>query len=132
MKNIIYITILSQLLVSCATTKEAENIVPLIVDYSWQKHHECSTVSPLITIDGLPEGVVDLIVKMTDLDSPNYAHGGGTVAYTGTSAIEEGALNKYKGPCPPSVHRYVIRVEALDASGLIIARGKKMQKYPSQ
>ena len=132
MKTILLSLLSAFLLASCAGTKETENTVNIGIAYAWQKHHECSTTSPQIELSGVPDGTAQLKVKMRDLDSPNYSHGGGTIAFTGNTTIEQGALKKYKGPCPPNVHRYVISVTAYDENGVILGKGKQMQIYPPE
>jgi len=119
-------------LASCSTTKIAENAVPLDVSYSWTAKSGCQPVSPPITVNNVPSNTKYLRVSMKDLDAPNYHHGGGEVAYSGSGAIPEGALKSFEGPCPPGgFHRYVITVQALNADkSLVIGQGKKGKRFP--
>lgn len=65
---------------------------------------------------------------MVDLDKPDFNHGGGTVQYDGSNVIRAGALKSYTGPCPPSGrHRYSIKVDTIDASGVNTGSGKQTQ-----
>jgi hypothetical protein len=51
---------------------------------------------------------------MTDLDAPNFVHGGGSVVYDGQRLIPRGAFS-YRGPCPPGgQHRYRWTVDTED------------------
>ena len=49
---------------------------------------------------------------MSDVDAPNFRHGGSTVPYDGSGRVREGAID-YIGPCPPAdvLHRYVWTIE---------------------
>jgi phosphatidylethanolamine-binding protein (PEBP) family uncharacterized protein len=66
---------------------------------------------------------------MTDLDVPDYPHGGGTVAYTGSGGLPYGAF-RYRGPCPPSPHVYRMTAEALDGSGKVLATATAKKRFP--
>lgn len=92
------------------------------ISFEWGPTKKCfDPNSPPIHLSGVPEGTVELDFMLSDLDAPNFQHGGGTVAYKGQSSLPYGAF-KYKGPCPPSgSHTYVISVRALDASGKTLA-----------
>jgi len=110
---------------ACATTKVAPNAVTLKIEYQWKPGNACSTTSPEIKVTGIPKTTKKLRVKLTDLNVPSYNHGGGTVEYKGSNVIKAGALDYYKGPCPPSgTHRYSIKVDAIDASGVIVGTGE--------
>ena len=132
MNKLILISLYTSFLAACATTKVADNLATIGVNYSWQEKHECSQISPQINLSGVPQETIEIKVSMRDLDSPNYPHGGGVIIYTGNNVIEEGALTKYKGPCPPTTHRYVIKVNAIDNDGVIVGEGKLMKKYTPQ
>ncbi len=68
--------------------------------------------------------------RHTDLDAPNYNHGGGRVAYSGQQTIQPGAF-KYDSPCPPNgQHRYRWTARARDKDGKTLARTNAMKKYP--
>ena len=110
----------------CATTRVAPNAVDLQVEFAWASEDRCSDVSPEIRVSGVPSATKHLRVIMTDLDKPDFFHGGGTVDYQGSNVIPKGALKSYTGPCPPSgQHSYSIRVDAVDEDGVIIGSGEK-------
>ncbi|WP_080917604.1 YbhB/YbcL family Raf kinase inhibitor-like protein [Manganibacter manganicus] len=100
------------------------------VNFQFSPSSRCSPVNPQITLTGVPTGTAKYAVHMTDLDKPDYNHGGGTIIASG-NVIPSGALKVYKGPCPPAgPHRYEISVKALDASGEIVGFGKSSQRFP--
>lgn len=114
----------------CQTTKEAPNVSALSVDFSWNDTTACSSKSPAFKIGNVPTGTKTLKFWMTDLDLPSYMHGGGAVAYTGSSEIPQGAFS-YTGPCPPSKHEYQWEVTALNAGeDTILGRGKATRPFP--
>ena len=108
----------------------AEEVIQ--VDFTWKEEHRCSSKSPEIHVNGVPEGTKLFKVKLVDLDVPFWSHGGGTYNNDSTGVIAEGALtNGYNGPCPPGgSHRYEFTVEAIDEDGNIIGAGKKMKMFP--
>ncbi len=85
-----------------------------------------SRVSPPVQLMNVPLGTTTLKVVMEDADS-SYAHGGGTVNYSGGSVIPSGALKSWEGPCPPSPHTYTFKVKAIGGE---TARARFSQKYP--
>jgi phosphatidylethanolamine-binding protein (PEBP) family uncharacterized protein len=111
------------------TALGASDPVTLEVDFTWLSKHKCSGYSPAFKITGIPDGTKFLKFNMTDLNYRSYPHGGGTVEYTGTGDIPEGAF-RYRGPCPPSQHRYEFEVKALDASETVLGIGKAMRPFP--
>lgn len=99
---------------------------PLEVSFRWTEANICTAFSPRIEVVGVPPGTAYLRVKLTDLNVPAYPHGGGTVPYRGSSIIPAGALNRYRGPCPPEGrHDYRLTVEALDPESRVIGRGEE-------
>ncbi len=73
--------------------------------------------NPIFELSGLPAGTTHIAFKLTDLDVPQYNHGGGTVAITHDGTIAPGAFT-YKSPCPPGVvHRYEWQAVALGPDG---------------
>jgi hypothetical protein len=102
------------------------------VNFTFSAKHKCSSVSPKITVTNVPAGTNKLKVVLVDRDVPTWNHGGGTVPFTGSGVISEGALKSgYNGPCPPSgSHTYEFKVKAIDAQGVIIGMGSKSQKFP--
>ncbi|WP_417824148.1 hypothetical protein [Thalassospira lucentensis] len=118
-------------LAACQTTKEAENMAELGVDFNWADTKACSSKPPKISVTGIPASTKTLNVKLKDLNVPTYNHGGGTVDYNGGDLIPAGAFN-YKGPCPPSgSHDYRFTVEAISADGqMILGRGANTKAFP--
>ena len=115
------------MLSACMATKLAPNAAKLGVNYEWTSATRCSGESPEIRLTGIPEGTKKLRVDVVDT-TVSYDHGGGTVSYDGVNVIPAGKLSSFRGPCPPSgVHQYSMTVDAIDASGVIIARGEKTQ-----
>jgi phosphatidylethanolamine-binding protein (PEBP) family uncharacterized protein len=69
---------------------------------------------------------------MTDLDAPNFIHGGGSVGYDGQQLIPRGAFS-YRGPCPPGgQHRYQWTVDAEDGAGHTLATATVTKKFPPE
>ncbi len=85
--------------------------------------------SPIIRLADVPKGTAEIKFHMTDLDAPNYPHGGGTIAYNGETSLAKGAFS-YKGPCPPSPHRYRWTAEALDAAGRAVGQAETTLQFP--
>jgi len=100
------------------------------VSFSWTGIPACQKISPAFSVDGAPPGTKRLRFIMTDLDAPNFHHGGSTVIYDGED-IPKGAID-YIGPCPPAGehHRYLWGIEALDATGAVLARTTATQTFP--
>jgi hypothetical protein len=98
--------------------------------FSWRGIPACSSVSPAFRLSGVPKGTKRLRFHMTDLNVPNYPHGGSTVAYSG-GTVGRGAIG-YTGPCPPGGqrHRYRWTVQALDASGKVLGRASATRTFP--
>jgi phosphatidylethanolamine-binding protein (PEBP) family uncharacterized protein len=116
---------------SIAATAFADK-APLQIDFSWAQTERCTSKSPEIHVSNVPKGTVKFEVVLQDLDVPTYHHGGGTVRANADGDIPAGALNDYRGPCPPSgAHTYRFTVNALDASGIEIGTGSKSAPFPS-
>jgi len=101
---------------------------------TWEGIAACSgrpinSPSPRFGISNAPSGTVQLEFRMTDLDAPRFAHGGGKVAYGGGSAVAAGAFT-FIGPCPPETHRYEWSVVARDAQSKVLGTTKAVIKYP--
>lgn len=98
------------------------------ISVKWAAGSGCSGQSPAMSLNGVPKGTATLILAMTDLDLPSYAHGGGSVAFTGKTSFAPGEVfgmfSSYRGPCPPPgvKHRYQWTIEAQDASGKSLGR----------
>ncbi len=102
----------------------------LEVQFQFEPRHRCSKLSPEITVGNVPEGTKSFKVKLIDFQARSYNHGGGTVDNDGSGKIAEGALDSYKGPCPPSgKHTYQFTVKALDGEGDTLASGTAKQKF---
>jgi phosphatidylethanolamine-binding protein (PEBP) family uncharacterized protein len=116
---------------SCPLTRNGDNLtqdqISMQVEFTWTTADECSEVSPEIRVTGIPGTTKTLKVSLTDLDSPDSPHGGGSVRYDGSNIIPAGALNEYYGPCPPfdDQHNYSINVDAIDDSGAVVGSGEK-------
>jgi phosphatidylethanolamine-binding protein (PEBP) family uncharacterized protein len=103
---------------------------PLTVDFSWAGTAACGTKPPAFKIGGIPAGTKKLRLAMKDLDKASFDHGGGTIDYSGSGEIAAGAFF-YTGPCPlGGAHRYQWTVQALDATGRVIASGQAMKPFP--
>ena len=89
--------------------------------------------NPRFVLTNVPEGTKYIQFKMTDLDVPNYNHGGGTIEYTGDNIIEPGAFT-YLSPCPPSgSHRYQWTATAKEKKGLFsgsLGKAQATKSYP--
>ena len=100
------------------------------LSFSWGPTKSCfDRKSPPIRLSGVPKGTKKIRFRMKDLDAPMYPHGGGTVKWRGQRSLPYGAF-RYKGPCPPSRHRYRITAEALDANGRVLARAAAIRPFP--
>ena len=81
----------------------------------------------------LSKSTAKLTFQMTDLNKPNFHHGGGTVDYRGQSEVPCGAFAKgFVGPSPPpgEVHTYEFTVKALGANGAPLASATARRKFP--
>jgi len=140
MKKIVSLLILSALIMltfGCA--KDPNPIVipkaaaEMEVSFSWAGIEACTHESPEIRVDRIPDGTVELQVRLKDINVPAYNHGGGRVKNDGSGVIPPGALTiGYNGPCPPykERHKYEFLVLARDAQGQIIGFGKSRQLFP--
>jgi Raf kinase inhibitor-like YbhB/YbcL family protein len=104
-------------------------------------------VSPPLSWSGVPEGATELRVSVTDPDAPSgtFTHwlvtgidpsstdvGQGMVPAGGTEQTNSFGETGYGGPCPPrgkGPHRYVFTVQALDASGAVLASAELTTTY---
>ncbi len=114
---------------ACAGSQQAQRgpasgTPELGVEFSWAGITPCTNVSPKITVRDVPAATKRFRVELVDLDSAFARHGGGEVDAAPGGIIPEGALKSYRGPCPSQQSiLYEMRVEALDASGRVLARG---------
>jgi phosphatidylethanolamine-binding protein (PEBP) family uncharacterized protein len=68
-----------------------------------------------------------------DLNVPSFHHGGGTVAYSGQTAVPCGAFSSgFTGPSPPpgQVHTYQFSIKALGPNGAVLATTTTRRKFP--
>jgi len=128
--------ILRQLLValSLACPGAAVAQAPFTITPSWDGIKACAGTpitgpSPAFQIANAPAGTAELEFIMTDLDAPNFRHGGGKVRYAGEPQIAPGAF-QFIGPCPPSTHRYEWTVTARNAAGQQLGVAKATRNYP--
>jgi len=100
--------------------------------FSWHGIASCLHVSPPFTLKDVPQGTRRLRFVMHDKDAPHFHHGGSTIQYTGPQ-IPEGAIS-YIGPCPPpgATHHYVWTIEALSASGHVLAKTTAEGAFPAE
>jgi phosphatidylethanolamine-binding protein (PEBP) family uncharacterized protein len=106
------------------------NAYAMGLNFSWSGVTACGSSSPAFTVSGVPSGTSQLAFNMIDLNVPSYQHGGGSVAYHGSSRIPAGSFS-YNGPCPPSgQHTYKWTVQALDASGKALASASASRPFP--
>lgn len=103
------------------------------LDFSWEGIQPCTHESPEIRVSGIPQGTLELQVKLANIAVPEWNQGGGKVANDGSGIIAAGALDiGYNGPCPPpgKRYKYEFSVMALDAQGAIIGFGKSRRTFP--
>lgn len=118
------------LIIAAAILASSPAMAEMKASFDWGQTTKCfDKNSPPFKVSGVPEGTAKLAFTMTDLDAPDYRHGGGKVDYTGQSAIPYGAF-RYKGPCPPSRHKYRFTIKALDAKGKEIAKTTATKSFP--
>ena len=101
---------------------------------TWDGIKACSgtpitSPSPAFRIANAPAGTAELEFRMTDLDAPNFRHGGGKVRYAGEPQLAPGAF-QFIGPCPPSTHRYEWTVTARNAAGQSLGTARATRNYP--
>lgn len=104
-------------------------------------------VSPPLGWSGVPEGATELRISLRDPDAPSgtFTHwlvsgidpsssdvGQGMAPAGGTVETNSFGERAYGGPCPPpgdDPHRYIFTVEALDASGGVLASAQLTTTY---
>ena len=98
--------------------------------FDWGPTSDCfDSKSPPFRVSGVPKGTVKLSFSMTDLNVPDYRHGGGKVEYSGQSDIPYGAF-RYKGPCPPRATQVPLHDQALDAKGKELGKTTVSKVFP--
>lgn len=90
------------------------------LSFAWGATPACDSgrpaevASPEFRLANVPPGTRVIVFTMTDLNAPDFRHGGGTVPYAGNDLIPAGAFH-YLGPCPPiGSHRYMWTATARD------------------
>ena len=120
--------ILSAAIIACAAVPTRAWAMSL--SFSWGPTKACfDRNSPPIRLKGVPRGTKRIRFFMKDLDAPHFRHGGGVVDYKGGNVFPYGSF-RYKGPCPPSRHRYRITAQALDANGKVLATASAVRAFP--
>ncbi len=107
------------------------------VSFAWGDIPLCTTGNPNrvgnpeFVMKGVPEGTTKIVFKMTDIDVPNYKHGGGTVkVQMGSSGTIPSGVFKYKSPCPPNgSHTYEWTATA-KAGPKTLATASAKRRYP--
>lgn len=140
MQKVLSISIVAAMLMLCIGCSGGRNqiVIPkdaaeMQVEFSWGGIKACTHESPEIRVTRIPDGTVELQVRLVDINLPAYNHGGGSVKPDGSGIIPVGALNVgYNGPCPPvgERHKYEFSVMAKNAEGVIIGFGKSRQSFP--
>ena len=89
--------------------------------------------APSFALTDVPPGTARLQFAMTDLNVPSFHHGGGTVAYSGQTAVPCGTFSSgFNGPSPPpgQVHTYQFSIKALGSNGAVLATTTTQRKFP--
>ena len=89
--------------------------------------------SPNFQLNDVPKGTVNLRFAMTDLNKPEFHHGGGTVGYRGQPEVPCDAFaSGFIGPSPPpgEVHVYEFSIQALDLTGKVLGATTARRKFP--
>lgn len=118
------------------TTTNGAQADDFTFEFSWGDIPRCTSgfpnrvTNPIFSVNNVPAGTTRIDFSLTDLDAPNYNHGGGRAAFSGQAAIQPGAF-KYESPCPPNgQHRYRWTARAKSKDGKTLAKAESMQKYP--
>jgi len=121
---------LSRLALALSVLAFASPAFAMSASFSWNGIAACSGPSPAFSVSGAPTGTASLRFAMRDQNVPDYNHGGGTVPFGG-GKVAQGAIG-YRGPCPPGgqTHLYIWTIEALDASGKVLATTTAQGKFP--
>ena len=92
--------------------------------------HPNSVPNPIFTVSGVPKGTKKIVFAMTDLDVPQFDHGGGSAAYNGDNTIQPGAF-EYDSPCPPDgTHTYEWEATAKDSNNDTVGKASAEKSYP--
>lgn len=112
----------------------------MTIDFTFMRSHKCSSTSPALKIQNVPPGTTEISIKMTDLDLRSYDHGGGYIENKGGIAevvdLPEGALQNYRGPCPPNFssfgHDYEFSAKAYGKDRELLGEAKKSATFSSK
>lgn len=120
---------LSAVIATFAAVSWPNSAAAFSISVSWRGTAKCfDPQSPIIRLSRVPKNTRKIRFHMTDLDAPNYPHGGGTVTYSGQRRLPKGAFS-YKGPCPPTPHRYRWTARAYDASGKLVGTARTTVRF---
>ena len=105
--------------------------------FDWSDLELCTSGSPNVVgspafkVTGLPKGATGINFKLTDMNVPDFNHGGGWVAMSKDGTVPAGAF-QYFSPCPPDgSHTYEWTADARAAKdGKTLVRAKASRKYP--
>jgi phosphatidylethanolamine-binding protein (PEBP) family uncharacterized protein len=126
-------------LIALLAATNAAEAQKFTLEFEWGNIPLCDSGSPntvdnpIFRLGNVPTGTKFINFALTDLDAPNYNHGGGTVPYSGQKVIKPGAF-KYESPCPPSgSHTYEWDATAKDGDGFFsgtLGSTKASVSYP--
>lgn len=117
---------------ACATPeqRQAARAPELSIEFSFIGTQACSNVSPRIVVRDIPPAAKRLRVELVDTDTAFTRHGVSEVEVPRDGVLSPGALKSYRGPCiSQQAVAYELRVEALDESGRVVARGVEKANY---
>jgi phosphatidylethanolamine-binding protein (PEBP) family uncharacterized protein len=118
----------AQSFLAVALALTAPGALAFSISFAW-----CADGSPNFQLGDVPKGTVNLRFAMTDLDKPDFHHGGGTVGYRGQPEVPCDAFaTGFVGPSPPpgEVHTYEFTIEALDLNGKVLGATTARRKFP--
>jgi len=105
-------------------------VAAMSTSFQWGPTGKCfDSKSPPMSFSGIPDGTVKLDIRMIDLNAPDYNHGGARIDYSGQKSLPYGAF-RYRGPCPPTPHKYRFTIKALDAKGKVLAKAAVAKTFP--
>lgn len=117
------------------------NAAEFSISFEWGNIPLCTSgqpntvPNPRFVLTNVPPGTKFIQFTMTDLDAPNYNHGGGTIEYTGNNVIQPGAFT-YQSPCPPmGSHSYQWTATAKEKTGLFsgsLGKAQATKSYPEK